>query len=452
MAQRRLRDYQDPLGSFEHNLINLGVHYPGRFAGYDTLVATGGLTFKITHVGKGIVTLDELGNPIGPFGVAMTNQGVVVIEDQEITALAVTANPSTSDRYDLLVMDHQYTLIAGGLPATYAIVPGIQGSETRGVLSPTQCILGTIRVIAGLTQASQLTYDKASAQDSGDMPDAKLDGVNTFHRLNEFAQSNLQPTNLVDAATTDLNALDNLKGKRWNLNYLGNTFSVVAFSNTDMDLIRLVGGSNQNGVEININTNDNLTIKHNTPPSPAEIAMGFATILIPDQWRDPITNRYKPPSPGANMLYTFLKVSGRWFLKNAVGVGVNTANAGNPGGGPKTATLVLAFINSSGFLSFQASLSQTIDGIVSIDRMFADGFASIDCSTVSITSAQKNSSLIIPVGTTGNSASPEITNGAWATALKSRMYNVIINGNPITNGQVLQIGSYQVTITVPQCN
>ena len=37
MSQKRLRDFNDPVGSFEHNLFNLGERAPGRLRGFDTI-------------------------------------------------------------------------------------------------------------------------------------------------------------------------------------------------------------------------------------------------------------------------------------------------------------------------------------------------------------------------------------------------------------------------------
>lgn len=455
MAQRRLRDWQDPLGSYEHNLINLGVHYPGRFSGFDTLTPTGGLTFKIGHGGDGIRTWDEEGLPTGPFGVAMTAQGVILIEDADVLALAVDANPNAIDRYDQFVMTHQYQVSTGGFDAIYEIVKGDTATENLSPLAPFQVQLGIIRVPKGTVNATTLDYQKGVVPDSGDEVDAKLETVNEFEKTNLQAQSLDTPTNLDNTELTDNNNLNLIKGKRWSLNNKGNTFTIIAFTADAMDLIRLPKTNNQDGVEINLRADDKLTLQHNTPPSPAERLLGFAPIYIPDQWRDSVNNWYKPPTPGAQLLYTLLRASGIWWLKNAVGVGVNTGNSGNPGGGPKTAILNLSFIHASGFLSFSMALSTALDAPFSWDRAFADAYTDGTCSTGATASAQMNNGLVMPQGQIASSKSPEIVSAPWVTTppiLKARMYNVLINGVAITDGNTITIGSYAVTVHVPSCN
>lgn len=119
-----------------------------------------------------------------------------------------------------------------------------------------------------------------------------------------------------------------------------------------------------------------------------------------------------------------------------------------------TATLTFRFVNSSGFLNFQATLNQAIDGVVTISKMFADGFPTSNCSGSSNASAQKNSNMVIAIGQTGNNSSPDpipAPSGTWSAATNNKMYNVIVNGTPVINGSLLTIGSYTVTMIIPSC-
>jgi len=119
-----------------------------------------------------------------------------------------------------------------------------------------------------------------------------------------------------------------------------------------------------------------------------------------------------------------------------------------------TATLTFRFVNSGGFLSFQATLNTAIDGNIDIQKMFADGFTTSDCSGAAVASAQKNTSMIIAPGSLGNNSSPDPTpppTGVWASATRSKIYNVIINGSSVINGSPLTIGSYTVTMVIPSC-
>lgn len=118
-----------------------------------------------------------------------------------------------------------------------------------------------------------------------------------------------------------------------------------------------------------------------------------------------------------------------------------------------TATLTLSFVNAGGsFLSFQANLNRAIDATVNINRMFADGFSTSDCSGGAVSSAQKNSTMAIVSGSTSTSASPEVTSGVWASASKSVVYNGIVNGSAVINGSVMTIGSFTVTLVIQSCS
>jgi hypothetical protein len=118
------------------------------------------------------------------------------------------------------------------------------------------------------------------------------------------------------------------------------------------------------------------------------------------------------------------------------------------------ATLTFRFINSGGFLNFQATLNTAIDGVVTISRMFADGFPTSDCSGGANASAQKNTNMVIGIGQLGNNSSPDPTpppTGTWNAATNNKIYNVIVNGSSVVNGTPVTIGSYLVTMIIPSC-
>lgn len=116
-----------------------------------------------------------------------------------------------------------------------------------------------------------------------------------------------------------------------------------------------------------------------------------------------------------------------------------------------TATLSLNFINAGGsFLNFGATLSQAIDANVTINQEYADGFSDSLCST-SVASAQLNTGMVITAGNISNNSDPDSVSGVWASAIKYRIYNVHINGTAHVNGDVVAIGSFNVTISIPSC-
>lgn len=115
-------------------------------------------------------------------------------------------------------------------------------------------------------------------------------------------------------------------------------------------------------------------------------------------------------------------------------------------------TLTFAFVHAGSFLQLSATLSFAIDGIVNINRCFADGFAAGDCTGGALASAQKNSLMSIPVGLTGCSAPPDSTSGTWDSSEHSYiMYNCMVNGGGVIDGSTVIIGSYTVDIVIPAC-
>lgn len=117
------------------------------------------------------------------------------------------------------------------------------------------------------------------------------------------------------------------------------------------------------------------------------------------------------------------------------------------------ATLTFSFVNAGGsFLQFIASLSVAVNANINIERVFSDGFPSAPCfGGTSVSSAQVNSTHTIASGNTGVGYPPESTSGVWASATKYGMYNIIINGVPVLNGNTITVGSYTVTVIIPSC-
>jgi hypothetical protein len=118
-----------------------------------------------------------------------------------------------------------------------------------------------------------------------------------------------------------------------------------------------------------------------------------------------------------------------------------------------TATLTFSFINAGGgsFLSFAASLSRAIDANVNINLIASNGYASPGCGGGSVASAVNNTTWTILAGSTGNSISPSSTSGSWASASHYSVFDVTVNGVPHSNGDVVTIGSFSVTIVIPSC-
>jgi hypothetical protein len=136
-------------------------------------------------------------------------------------------------------------------------------------------------------------------------------------------------------------------------------------------------------------------------------------------------------------------------LNNVTGI-IGAATGANCTG---VATLTFHLAHSGTFLQFVATLNRPIDGNVSISKIFTDGFSDAGCGSA-VSSAQKNTTMSISIGSTGVSSPPDNPpppTGNWLLAIKNSIYNVVVNGSPQINGSVMSIGSYLVTCVIPSC-
>lgn len=343
MAQQRLRDYQSPLGSFLHNLINLGVHKPGRFSGFDTLKQTGVLQFSITHEKSGINTRDSADVPYGPLGVLMSNQGEILIEDAPLTALSINDNSDNPvQRTDYLVLSHAYFPVTPSTPGTYAILQGPKNSAPGGVGTPPvlntyQTLIGVITIPAGANSIGLCTYAKAISPDSGDAPDAHLTSPNLFQT------TNVQGAVDMSASSVGLVGVDSGLWV-WDLPNTGNTFIFLQPNQLTIDCIRVLGVHNQDGFEINLVLGPQTKIRSfnnqgNTATLPAPYpSLGYKPIVFSDRIKNSIEYDgpqycpgFTPQGATALVCVNLVIVNGVWVVKAIDGVGYKPARIGNKG-------------------------------------------------------------------------------------------------------------------------
>lgn len=120
-------------------------------------------------------------------------------------------------------------------------------------------------------------------------------------------------------------------------------------------------------------------------------------------------------------------------------------------GTPTDAVLTLSFTMSP-FKFFTGSLNTPVAGDIIIERMFADGWDTTNCGLSADASAQRNGSSTISAGGTTVSNAPETSFGNWNITVRYTIYNVLINGNPHLNGDVINVGGDNVTIVIPSCS
>jgi hypothetical protein len=111
--------------------------------------------------------------------------------------------------------------------------------------------------------------------------------------------------------------------------------------------------------------------------------------------------------------------------------------------------LTLSVIVAGGFVTFQSFLSRVVDADIVVNRIFADNF--ISCGSSAQGSLQRNIDYTIPAGGTGGTFAYEIISGTVNTS-KNRVYNVIINGTVVNNGDNITVGTFTVNVVLEQCS
>lgn len=322
--QHRLRDYKEDILSFDHNVSNLGLHSPGRYCGFDTIISTGNLTFDLYHSGTGISYKNPINTIIGPMGVVLSPQGTIIWEDEFIPNFSIDTNAGNAEiRYDLIVMTHNQVNITGGQPATYNIIKGPTGNPIfPNLVDPLkQIIIGILEVAANATTLTNVRYIKSKCPDSGDGEDARLSTSNTFKATQVFSCSATTYTTPVythvqGSYTTHLYEFEG-DGNLFKLLPTGpSTYIFSGFKIKDVVL--------QDGARINILVNDKVTFVNSYYWIPTYANKGFKALAI----NSGMTNVVIPtgfgnlglrPSTGENWELEFVLINDQWYLASIGG-------------------------------------------------------------------------------------------------------------------------------------
>lgn len=354
MAQKHFRNFQNDLGSFQHNIANLGLHNPGRYMGFDTLVPTAGgviLTFNLSHTGKGISYKNPNNDLIGPIGVILTPQGTVISEDAIIgDPFTVDTNAgNSSERYDLIYMVHDQVELVGGQSATYAIVKGPLNSTVKPTVPDIfkNTPIGYVILPVQESDIHNCIWQKAKTPDSGDGVDAQLDQVNHFTKLQQF---NLSATPKTDFKYSVVNG--GVTAKLWELENDGNVFEILPpppFQKT-LDGIKINRANVQQGTEISLIINERVILRETHLFEPTYNPLGFNAFKIiaalgnQELTTIPTENTLKGIRP---LQFELWQIDLRFYQNNWVVINVgglypkpnswittpnNTAGAATPGG------------------------------------------------------------------------------------------------------------------------
>jgi len=168
--QKRFTNYKASIESFPLGEQNVGIFKPGRFNGFDIMTTQDNISLIFTHSGK-IVKTDSDGDGTQVFGVLLTPTGTIVHEDGPITLTppANTRPPQGEEQFRtfILVCEHKYQAVKGGVPATYFLVANPASGKLPIALpdSKSQVILG---VVTKDYNTNILTYTKSLVPILGD--------------------------------------------------------------------------------------------------------------------------------------------------------------------------------------------------------------------------------------------------------------------------------------------
>lgn len=140
MAVKYFWDYKKALTSPFANLFNLGMQYPGIICGFDEISSYVGTTITLGHSNTGLTIRDKDGNPEGPLGMMMNDQGILLQFDAAIditVSLNNTSEPIQKElRLDLDyttgVMSHSFnTNLGNGITVGYLVQAANQADHSN---------------------------------------------------------------------------------------------------------------------------------------------------------------------------------------------------------------------------------------------------------------------------------------------------------------------------------
>lgn len=250
MAQTRYHNYNRPVASFAENARFVGILETGRYRGFDTLVTTASLVFKLQHTSvdgkKHVDESEALGNYSGIF---ITPQGVVIKEDGEITGLTVDTNAANAhERLDVVVATHVWDATAGGTAATYSIIKGALGGPVEPALTnpETQTKIGVVRIPASAGTLASAVWEPADSPGLAGRDYARRDLENLFEDTLSINYDSAGHSAISPDGSDILTLAE------------GNTFYVTG--SDDINQIT----AKENGTVIKLVFGDTLTVNHNT--------------------------------------------------------------------------------------------------------------------------------------------------------------------------------------------
>ncbi len=160
MTQKRSFEYKSNDSTADLNNWMLSFFEPGVLHGFYPEFS--GLNLLFRHDQKQIHReVDYEGVLSSGTGVILSKQGVVIKETSQISLSIDTNEYSANPRIDLIVCDHSYNLIEGGVEAIYMVIKGTPGEnpvKPSVINENTQVIIGSLYIEAGASDLVTSAY------------------------------------------------------------------------------------------------------------------------------------------------------------------------------------------------------------------------------------------------------------------------------------------------------
>lgn len=174
--------FKAPVDSKPLGEMHVGLLKPGRYSGFDVLTENIGLDVRISHsdlVKKSSISVDSVITQIN-FGAVLTPNGSTVHNETDpaepgLNFLLDDNLANANERFDLLVIEHEYIQVIGGVPPSYYIIPGDNEGNMPDLTNPEkQVALGYFTIAPNGFNFSHVTWTPAQIPLPGSMTPAQL--------------------------------------------------------------------------------------------------------------------------------------------------------------------------------------------------------------------------------------------------------------------------------------
>lgn len=179
MAQKIFTTFRAAVESFPLGEQNVGLFKPGRYSGFDVMEQSlsGGLSIEIKHSGTINKTQND-GNQAPAYGSILMPTGIIIHDDDTLKFNVQSNTGNLNQRIDWLICENEYQAVEGGTPAFYSIIQGPNDGTEPVIPDPTkQILIGKLKIEAGSSSYTGLTYEPSIANLPGDLTYQQLTSI-----------------------------------------------------------------------------------------------------------------------------------------------------------------------------------------------------------------------------------------------------------------------------------